>query len=367
MKNYVPQFALDPATGRMMPFTPGRKRDTVQGEYLDDEIYAIHKQRAELYEKYKDDPMNEAVVNYWAELGMKKELYDNEPDGAHAWSIFTPLSMKEGKKYALIYMSHGGGNAINLAETYGFNQLAAVERFIVCYPNNGDGSNAEVDTEFPRVLGRIRELGYPIDWERVYCVGFSSGSEASACAACTCPRLCAAVGVLPGGQPFKDLEFYTGADYYATTEGLRIPGCFVGGSMDPASYPAPYLLYNEPKPHRAVNLDIWMREIAQVKNDKSVTPESIYANLQSENPVRREFGLEFDREYSFRAEDMDWVGGDFYGKDGAPVMRFARAIGARHIVWDSQINIVWDYIKHFRRDQQTGESLYDPVACWGER
>ena len=66
-------------------------------------------------------------------------------------------------------------------------------------------------------------------------------------------------------------------------------------------------------------------------------------------------------------EGVDWLGGEFYGKDGAPVMRYARAIGIPHVVWSSQANLAWDYLKHFRRDQDTGESIYDPVICWGER
>ena len=93
--------------------------------------------------------------------------------------------------------------------------------------------------------------------------------------------------------------------------------------------------------------------------------EELLAN--SQDPVEREFGLEFDISYSFHVQGVDWLGGEFYGKDGAPVMRYARAIGIPHVVWSSQANLAWDYLKHFRRDQDTGESIYDPVICWGER
>jgi hypothetical protein len=111
-----------------------------------------------------------------------------------------------------------------------------------------------------------------------------------------------------------------------------------------------------------------MREIAKASGRAKISLEDIYDLLQnSSDPAEREFGLKFDRAYAFRAQGADWLGGDFYGSDGAPVMRFARAIGVPHIVWESQANIAWDYLKHFRRDLKTGESIYDAVSCWGER
>lgn len=372
MKTWTAKHEFEPLTWKVIRFhrddsdVPGNAFD--KGPFYDDEPMAAERRKRAIYDAYPLEPMHPAVLAHWEARGMKKELYDADHDqGKYSWSIFTPLDMKPDKKYALVYFCHGGANPNNLAETYGFTELAAAERFLICYPNNGGPSNDEVDTEFPRILSEIRRLGYPIDWERVYCVGFSSGSEGAAAAACTCTRECAAVGVLPGGQPFKDLQFYTGADYYASTGGLRLPGCFIGGSMDYSNYPTPAQLQVPPRPERAENLNIWLRDIAKIRRDYPVSLESIEACLHSDDPVKAELGLEFDKEYSFHVEGMDWVGGDFYGVDGAPVARMIRAIGARHIVWDSQAKLVWDYLKHFRRDQETGESIYDPVTCWGEK
>ena len=370
MKNWIPLLRYDPVTNNRIP-DPEEEHELEYDEesFAATDIGRQHSKNMALYLSYPHDPMNPAVIEYWAERGLKKELFDaDREEGKYAYSVFTPLDMMPEKKYAMIYFSHGGGVEINLAETYGFNTLAAVEKYIVVYPNNGGRSNNEVDTEFPRIMSELRQKGYPIDWERVYCAGFSSGSEASVCAACTCPRMVAAVAVLPGGQPFKDLKFHTGPEYYASTEGLRIPGIFIGGTADVASYPAPWVMDNRRKEHRAKNLDIWMRDIAQVRNYKPVTLESIEKLLaDSSDPVEREFGMIFDKKYTFRAQGTDWLGGEYYGTDGAPVMRCVRAEGVPHIVWESQANIVWDYLKHFRRDQTTGESICDLVCCWGER
>lgn len=370
MKNWIPILRYDEVTKKRIP-DPEEENEL---EY-DEEAFAktdIGIQRAknlELYTKHSDEPMHPEVIAHWEKLGLKKELFERERDDAkYEFSVFTPLDMNPEKKYAMIYFSHGGGVTINLAETYGFNTLAAVEKYIVVYPNNGGRSNNEVDTEFPRIMNELKKMGYPIDWERVYCAGFSSGSEASVCAACTCPEMVAAVAVLPGGQPFKDLKFHTGPEYYASTKGLRIPGIFIGGTADVASYPAPWVLENRRKEHRAENLDIWMREIGQIRNYKKLTLEDIEEKLRSgKDEIEREFGLTFDRTYRFHVQGADWLGGEYYGEDGAPVMRYARAIGVPHIVWESQANLAWDYLKHFRRDQKTGESIYDPVVCWGEK
>lgn len=332
-----------------------------------------------IYNVFKDRPMHPDVLRYWEARGLKKELFGNDGkygfDAPYEYSVFTPIDMKPDKKYAVIYFCHGGGQPIEWAEHYGFNILAASEKYIVVYAQNGGRSNNEVDTEFPRIMGELIDKGYPIDRERIYVAGFSSGSEATAAAACTCPEFAAAIAVMPGGQPFKDLEFYTGSEYYASTKGWRIPGIFIGGTKDIGNFPAEWMtkyfgsgLGAGTVENAVKNLDIWMRDIAQIKNCSPLTRDGITGLLLgSDDPVKREFGLDFDRRYSFRAQGTDWLGGDYFGADGAPVMRMIRAEGVPHVVWTSQANIVWDYLKHFRRDPETGESIYDPMACWGER
>ncbi len=351
-----------------------------------------------LYDVYDDMPMHPNVLRYWARLGLKKELFDaDRDDGKYAYSVFTPIDMYPDKKYALIYYSHGGGESIGMAETNGFNTIAGVEKYIVVYAQNGGRSNEEVDTEFGRIMGEIRKMGYPVDWERVYAAGFGSGGSASVCAACTYPDMVAAVAVMPGGDPFKELLFCSGPEYYASTKGYRIPGIFIGGTVDKGNFPAPWITEYAGSELGAgsvddamENLNIWMREIAKVDHFTPLTVQAVNDRLlHSADPYEKEFGLKFNQAYAFRAQGTDWLGGDFFGADGTPVMRFVRAEGVPHrmmtysmmfrgngsrckhhyisAAWESQANIVWDYLKRFRRDLKTGESLYDPVVCWGER
>ncbi|MDR1801451.1 MAG: hypothetical protein LBQ95_06405 [Lachnospiraceae bacterium] len=386
MKNYVPELKYETVVHKEIV----RRRIVPPGmmELPFDEpsfnLTEIGRRRREfvaLFDSYADKPLHPDLLRYWANKGLKKELFDADHDDAkYAYSVFTPLDIDPEKKYALIYYSHGGGHNIEMAEIYGFNELAAIEKYIIVYPQNGGRSNDEVDTEFGRIMGELKKKGYPIDWERVYTAGFSSGSDAAISAACTYPDMVAAVSAMTGGNVFTQKRFYTGPEYYASTKGLRIPCFFCGGTVDRSNFPAPWILDHEgilgspgdhgvPKMEYAVeNLNIWLREIGKIKNYTPLTLDGIKDLLRnSDDPVEKESGLIFDKTFSFTAQGTNWIGGDYYGDDGAPAVRYVRAYGIPHVIWESEANVVWDYLKHFRRDLNTGESIYDPVVCWGER
>ncbi len=381
MKNHIPELKYETIVQESVVKRLAQPKG-LEPLYYDEKAFnntdigRRRRELASLYEVYHDAPMHQNVLKYWAGKGLKKELYGDEEEWApHAYSVFTPLDMDPDKKYALIYFCHGGGQPIGWAETYGFNTLAAVEKYIVVYAQNGGRSNDEIDTEFGRVMGELRENGYPIDWERVYVVGFSSGSSASVCAAVTYPDMVAAIGCLPDRIPFSGLPFFEGPETYASTKGYRIPGIFMGGTADKGNFPAPWIndYFGNELPvgtleNTTENFNIWREKMAQVKNYEPLDLEKARETLKtSDDYILKEFGMTFDQTFTFRAQGTNWLGGDFYGIDNAPVMRYVRAEGVPHMVWESEANIAWDYLKHFRRDQATGESIYDPVVCWGER
>lgn len=384
MKNYVPELIYETATyeyiTKMKRNPPGLGPIPYDEEaFRHTEIGQRRDEMLTMFSVYGDDPMHPNLLRYWAQKGLKKELFDNEGkhgfDARYQYSVFTPLDMDNSKKYALVYFSHGGGQTIEWAEHYGFNTLAAREKYIVVYAQNGGRSNDAVTTEFGRIIGQLKEKGYPIDWERVYAVGFSSGCEASSRIAAVYPDVVAAVGCMPDGIPFKNVDFAAEDPILARMKEYRIPGIFIGGTVDKGNFPAHWMnIYNGSEmpvgsPADAVeSLNFWLENVAKVADFVPLTYDGVMDRLNhSEDAVEREFGICFPRTYGFRAQGTDWIGGEFYGTDGAPVMRWARAWDIPHMVWESQSNLVWDYIKHFRRNTQTGESIYDPVVCWGER
>ena len=331
-----------------------------------------------LYDTYAENPLHPDLLRYWADRGLKKELFDSDGktgfEAPCAYSVFTPLSMDKNKKYALIYFSHGGGHSIEWAETYGFNTQAAAERYIIVYAQNGGRFNDAAPEEFPRILESLKHKDYPIDWERVYAVGFSSGSEATARIAAAYPHMVAAVGCLPGGIPFKNINFAADPTMNKLKK-YRMPGIFIGGTLDKGNFPAQwmnqYAGYGLPvgSLENAVDsLNAWLTDVARAENAEPLSVCEIMKLLNhSDDPVEREFGIRFPEPFQFCVQDANWLGGDFYGEKHVPVMRWIRACDVPHLVWESQAELVWDYLKHFRRNIQSGESIYDPVVCWGER
>ena len=123
MKNWLPLLRYDPVTKKRIP-DPEEENELPYDEkaFACTQIGREIAKNQKIFQLYGDDPMNPELVRYWAERGLKKELFDQERDeGKYAYSVFTPLSMDPQKKYAVIYVSHGGGVTIELAETYGFN------------------------------------------------------------------------------------------------------------------------------------------------------------------------------------------------------------------------------------------------------
>ena len=384
MKNYRPDLIFETVTYEYITKVK-RNPPGLEAMPYDEEAFRttdIGRRRDELlapFSVYADAPMHPDLLRYWAGKGLRKELYDSEGrsgfDAPYAYSVFTPLDMDPGKKYALIYFSHGGGQSIEWAEHYGFNTLAAREKYIVVYAQNGGRSNNASEREFRRIMRKLLEKGYPVDRERVYSAGFSSGSEAAARIAAAYPETVAAVACMPDGIPFKYLAFDSADETMVRLRQYRMPGIFIGGTVDIGTFPAAWAaeyagseLGVGTVENAVASLNAWMRDIAKIRDFQPLSYAGVTEKLKSSpDPVEREFGLTFDRQSAFHVQGVDWLGGESYGSDGAPVMRMARAKGVPHMVWESQAGLVWDYLKHFRRDTGTGASIYDPVVCWGER
>ncbi|MDR1185871.1 MAG: aldo/keto reductase [Bifidobacteriaceae bacterium] len=320
----------------------------------------------EIYERHPEDPLHPEVLRHWARLGVRKELFDADTDGRYA--VFTPLDLGGGLgggesaatpecRRPLVYVSHGGLEPINHAETNGWAELAGREGLIVVYPWNRGPSNDDVQSEFPRILDALTARGYPIDPTRVYAVGYSAGSDATGVLACVYPDVLAAVSPSPGGNLFAKGRWHADRSSYAKNGPLRLPLICVAGTMDGGDvYP---LVAQE----HLDNFSIWMTHIAKARDFEPLTLERSRAIAgTSPDAAERAFGFEFHRTFSFTREEMQWVGGDFFGDEGTVVARFVAGIGLPHAVTATHSLLIWDYLKHFSRDRATGESLYSPVS-----
>ena len=308
-----------------------------------------------LYSRYADDEMHPDVVAYWRTAGLRKELFDEDTDGKY--SVFTPLDLEGDRLLPLVYVSHGGMEPINKTETNGFPLLAGRHGFICVCPWNGGPSNDAVESEFSRILQQLLDRGYPIDLQRIYAVGYSAGSDATGVLACAYPDILAAVSPDPGGNLFAKGRWYADPESYRKNLAQRLPMIAVGGTMDGGDR------YPLTEPHHLENFDIWMRDIVHVPNRSSLSlAESRRLVEASDDPTKRAFGFDFDRTFSARLEDREWLFGDYVDEAGTAIARFATGVGLPHAQTAVHAPIIWDFIRHFARDRETGNSVYTPVV-----
>lgn len=317
----------------------------------------------EIYRKYPDDEMHCEVLKYWEEHGVKKELYDAEIDGGLGkYSVFTPLDMNPSKKYALVYVSHGGLQPINQCETNGFPMLAGKEKFICVCPWNRGPSNDEVESEFPRIIKAVIENGYPVDRERIYAVGYSAGSDATGVLACAYPEMIAAVSPDPGGNLFAKGMWYADASYYKKNIGYKMPMICLGGTMDGGDR------YPLVKEEHIQNFNIWLKYIVKAADYEELTLEkSKLLAADQTDKAKQAFGFNFQNSYTLQMENIEWFCGEYYNEDHVAVARFITGEGLPHAQTKYHAPVIWDFIKHFRRDINTGESIYVPVVIDGIR
>ena len=135
--------------------------------------------------RFEEDPMGEDCLAYYNALGIRKELFQEE-DFYSRWAMFTPLRMKERKRYPLIFWHHGGGNPIETDEfSTHLTQMAAREGFLVCMLQT---TNWDV---VDRMIDVLAEK-YPVDKERIYVMGYSQGGQAAHSALIRIPEKLAA-------------------------------------------------------------------------------------------------------------------------------------------------------------------------------
>lgn len=313
-----------------------------------------------LFYQYPDetDPF---IYKYWAGKGIKKELFDaDKNDGVNKYSVFSPIDVEKGKKYPVLYYSHGGMRPIYEAEFTGFNQLIPIEKFIAVYPNNGGPSNEDVITEFPRIIKELEIKGYPIDRRRIYASGFSSGSDATESIATCWPEMVAAVSPSPGSNAMRNSFLRGGKQFYEKNLDLQVPFICVGGTADfgdkyPFSVQECYDNYN-----------IWMEVVAKVANFSHLTMEkSQRLAVTSDDPSIKACGLEFQRTYIEHFEGTDWYFGEFFDKGGIVVARYVMGNGVPHRTTGSHAEVVWDFLKHFSRNENSKEIVFTPLIVGG--
>ncbi len=303
------------------------------------------------------DEMDPGVLAYWESHGVRKELFDAEVnDGKGKYSIHTPLNLDAGKKYPLVYYSHGGAGTPYQAETAGFSLLIAKEQFMAVYPFNGGFSNEEAPSEFLRILEVLKVKKYPVDWSRVYVSGYSSGSDATESIATIWPELIAAAAPCPGSNAMYNSLCRMTEEAYEKCKAYQVPLLCVGGTMDFGDrYPFPDRECYE-------NFNIWMEKICKVREYQPISFEDSRILIQeTEDRVKKAIGVDFHHTWIEHFEGRDWLYGEYDDSRMRPVSLFICGDGVPHITTGCHASLVWNWMKQWHRDLETGELVYTPT------
>jgi len=302
---------------------------------------------------YEDDEWNPEYIRQFTEMGVKKEVFDADHDeGKFRYNVHTPVDMKPGETFPLLYVSHGGMGTPFQAENWGFSELIAKERFIAVYANNGGDSNENTDTEFPRILHAMSR-SYPIDLSRVYAFGFSSGSDATETAATLWPERIAACVPAPGSNAMYNSLCRLTEEAYEKCIPLKMACLFLGGTPDYGDR------WPFPDEECFENFNIWAKTICKVRDYTPMTlADSKLIIETSDDPVERACGMRFPVTYTFEEEEREWYVGEFPDEDGHASLKVMLAEGLPHVITDAHAPLAWEFLKHWSRNPETGKLTY---------
>jgi len=359
---------------------------------------------------YEEDPVGEATLAYFRELGLKKEIYEDE-DFYARWEILTPLAMyedvgqnyKSNWNYPLVIANHGGSNTIEAEEfCFGLPQIAAKEGFMVLYLQNTNWQNVD------RVLGIIAEK-YPLDKERVYMTGYSQGGYQVTSTYFRIPEKLTAVAPC-GNDIYRTYDNFnvpftveeTVRLKAAVVPFMQIVGCCEASGFVPVndwkprkdwgreSGGEPYVnprwddkkdptrihggrrrFSDMPEPPEGVDKHRWMIERLNMRmdalgcepRDKSQCIGYLDTPEDELHHVLGFYGDEEKIEYYYGYKHYTV---NIWNRDGINAFRYVAVENSPHCVPVMTGPLVWDFFRQFRRDQVTGKIVAD-LYCYEEQ
>lgn len=318
------------------------------------------------------------AIAYWEERGLKKELHEAD-DSGQRWASYLPMRyvMEESseEKFPLLFVLHGANNSISLAESYGYTHLAGREELIVIIPEN------ESEAKMEELFAYAKEH-YPVDWSRVYLVGYSLGGIMTARHCIRWPERFAGVGV--GGMLFSNGSigsyWHNGVEWpgEAFTEEnlshaalLKMPVCICMGEREMINL-LPVTEGDQieqtagstftPDGHPVVTLDLSStNKIASINNWRRISggnqlsEEAVRETVRtSEDVVTKMIGYPFDETGVVKLGGLNHFIGDSLDEEGNVTARFAAIEKMPHWPNPDMPELVWNFISRFSRDPKTG-------------
>lgn len=372
--------------------------DHMSEERFDKEAFGRSESFATIVENHEcmmahpDEGSPEAIA-YWQAAGLTKELHNACTDKlSDKWASYLPNEIaageSKGKTYPLLFVLHGAGNPIYLAECYGYTKIAAREKLIVIIPEDETAESLDVLFEYAREH-------YPVDWTRVYMTGYSLGGYMTSRYAIRHPERLAAVGV--GGMLFANGhapaqeqggKLWPGEEL---TDGLvqnaakyHVPACICMGEYEvlgllPVTHDelanrwVEHItqedmqrsnMKDEKTPARAERLDLsGHNKIASINNWRIINGASPVDEqrvrdeaAETANIVVEKIGFPFERTSVITCEQRSYYVGDSVSEDGEVRLRVIGASKFPHWISQAQAELTWAFISQFSLDPATGSS-----------
>lgn len=275
-------------------------------------------------------------------------MFDLSGDVNRPYTVFTPLQMKKDRKYPLIYCFHDKDDDTFLAETYGYTKLVEPENVMCVYPKYKLEGLTDIDIQFDQIIEELLHNGYPIDEERIYVTGFFYGASAAAKLTMMRPGKLAGTGMFCGSHVFRGKILPKRIKNYAEN-GVKEPLICIGGKQD--------VYYSWPFEEESYfdTMHLWMQNVAGIKDDKvwGLEESKDLCATDSEDKVKKEFGLDFHETEIDFIEETYWYRGLFRNEEKTPMMEFYMVEGLPHIHCKMIATRIWNYLNQFKRNKET--------------
>jgi len=273
------------------------------------------------------------------------------------WFEYLPTEVLDGTapngSVPLILASHGNGDDPRvLVDELGLLELAGKERFAIVAPEHQyiGGERREVELQALPMLAQLMLDTYPaLDASRVYTMGYSMGAGATMKSIYGKPSLFAAavpMSPIPGfGAPYAPSAELMESSY----TGVTLPVMFATSGKD-----------------LAATFDQKMRGITELYQPLITR----YAAVNHLTPVETfDFdtypisGFAADRVVT-KTLNNEYENTTFYlnNDDGVPMLALTFTEGLVHALYPEYGYLAWDFCKHYSRDLETGEIVYNPYT-----
>lgn len=272
-----------------------------------------------------------------------------KPEDEYLWYEYWPNELMEGAKehsVPVLVLLHGNRNDPRAqAETSGFLQVAGEDRFFIV-ELEWQGSSKYIGMYHDGIEEMINRLlrQYPqLDPTRIYAHGLSAGSMTATSLGITKSHVFAAVGGNNGGSYSEALWAQA-----SQKQGTLTAYCPVAGGADYVVGVVTPETYKRAGIYRAWTLYQHMMDLP-VATELDFGVDPVFGQKLSDRET-----IQINKGDGLTVETGKIYKGDI------PVMKLISITNYGHGNCPAVARISWDYMKHFARNRQTGELIYNP-------